>query len=252
MKKVLIFAVILISCFFVFADEITTEDIDVLAQETWKIVLRKLKDDTLSVDKKIKLLEEFVENTPEQNKYHKEAKHFLKNIKISTNRLTDLIDREKYRTGTEWLSLSFVGGNYGVGGSISFFTFRWKYFLWEAIRLQATRLDPMLSSGIFSLNFKTMVGVPIFVKNTYANQHEFRICSGITGGLISYRNKENENFESFINIPLEVSYLYHLHSNFTFQIGFIADFPVFFPSVYSWWKYDAYIPMLSGFMGFRI
>ena len=255
MKKVLIFAVILISCFFVFADEITTEDIDVLAQETWKIVLRKLKDDTLSVDKKIKLLEEFVENTPEQNKYHKEAKHFLKNIKISTNRLTDLIDREKYRTGTEWLSLSFVGGNYGVGGSISFFTFRWKYFLWEAIRLQATRLDPMLSSGIFSLNFKTMVGVPIFVKNTYANQHEFRICSGFTGGRSHYQDRDKKYYalESFINIPLEVSYLYHMHSNFTFQIGLTADFPVFFFSASDGSRSgDNYVPLFSGFIGFRI
>jgi hypothetical protein len=35
------------------------------------------------------------------------------------------------RTQTEWVSLAFVGGNYGFGGNISWFTVRAKYFYSE-------------------------------------------------------------------------------------------------------------------------
>ena len=255
MKRILVFTLILITFLSVFAEEVTSEDMEILIQETWEVILRKLENETTSYEQKIELIKEFIQKTPEHNKYHEEAQLFLKNIEISPKRLKHIINKEDYRTGTEWLSLSLVGGNYGVGESISFFTFRWKYFLWEAIRLQITWLDPLLSGDIYSINFKTMVGIPIFIKNTYANQHEFRICSGFTGGRSHYQDRDKKYYalESFINIPLEVSYLYHMHSNFTFQIGLTADFPVFFFSASDGSRSgDNYVPLFSGFIGFRI
>jgi len=265
MRKTIAFVLILIGSFFIAAQEKSEKndneiELEELSKETWNLVLRELKRDDLLFQTKMSLLTEFSQKVPESSKFSIEAKHFLKNIHDSPKRLEHLTNKELYKSKTEWFAASFVGGNYGLGCSLSFFTLRWGNFFWEAMRIQFTMLLPL---STYALNGKTMIGIAAFFG--YANQHEFRVSAGISGGMADHKivfKKEIDysstnativdidDFTTVLNIPFEISYVFHAQKNFAFQVGITVDFPVLFNG--NGFQHDYYIPIISSFIGFRI
>ena len=161
---------------------------------------------------------------------------------------THFLNRENYRTKTEGFALSFFGGNYGLGGGCTFVTLRWRYVFWEILRIQITGAEYFKNnrSGV-SANAKTMIGVPIFLDK--ANRHEIRISTGFSAGFSGKRLKDEvEDFvfsdKSNINLPVDVSYVFHKDKNFAFQVGVAVDIPL-------WSLYDFFL-IMNGFIGFRV
>lgn len=168
------------------------------------------------------------------------------------------------RTQTEWVSLAFVGGNYGLGATLSFATLRWKYFYWEVAKAQFTATKGLYRNNLVG---KTIVGFPLFL--TQNNRHELRFGTGLSGGITQYLSKEgtagsaDPKFKSFIHIPVEVSYIFHISKHFSMQMGVSVDFPVLFNDADTLY-YTAFVPtrtevvdagyypILNGFFGFRI
>jgi len=155
------------------------------------------------------------------------------------------------RTQTEWFSLAFIGGNYGAGANISWFTVRAKYFYSEILRFQFS----MTPVGRFSINMKTMIGIPLFL--TKNNAHELRFGAGFSAGYSVYENPKYSFFQSFFNIPLEISYIFHIAKHFSLQFGIIIDLPLFFDDSDQDDDTDisvdtGYHPLINGFIGFRI
>jgi len=263
MKKCIVFILILISFSVLLSEDTKAENIDDIIAETWKMVVRSLKSEGQSHDKKVNLLNDFIKNTPENSKYNLEAKYFLNNFENTPERLKHLVNKERYINKTEWVAASFAGGNYGLGFNLSFFTIRWKNFFWESMRVQFTIL-PILDT--WSINAKTMIGAAAYFG--YANQHEIRLSTGLAGGMglhkiqfpeekeereqkpnVTYIESDDE-FTALINIPFEISYVFHVHEFFAFQAGITIDMPVMFYR--SARESSYYIPIISSFIGFRI
>ena len=132
------------------------------------------------------------------------------------------------RTQTEWVSLAFMGGNYGLGGTFSFATLRWNHVYWEIARFQLNT-----TSKGSSFMGKTMVGFPLFL--TQNNRHEIRLGVGLSGGMTAIEVYSDPNdtasvrtFYSMIQLPIEASYVLHISKEFAFQVGASLDIPVFF------------------------
>ncbi|HNW82721.1 MAG TPA: hypothetical protein PKG52_07515 [bacterium] len=205
----------------------------------WQQILKMLKIKEIDKNRKVSEIKEFIENHPNGNSHLEEAAILLSGIS-ETNTEFFSID-VKLRNVPEWFSLSFAAGNYGFGGNLTFVTLRWNNVYWEILRLQA-----MGSTEKVSANFKTMIGYPFFLTCDY--RHEIRFATGISGGFnTSWHGEEDFDFgfSSYLHIPVEISYVYHIKRFFAFQIGFSLDLPVFFDSE------GEYIPVISGFTGFR-
>lgn len=204
------------------------------ANKLWKKVLVVLHDDDMDDDDKEDVLEAYLKRYPRS----KRAKKALEEQEGSY--VLELTD--SYRTKTEWFSLHFVAGNYGVGGSFSFFTVRWRYFYWEIARFQGAGF--VNSTFTATANGKTMLGFPLFLSSN--NRHELRFGVGFSAGI-----SEKDSFAAFINIPFEVSYVFHAARKFALQTGLSLEFPA---------KYDdnlwngtsaSYTPIFNFFIGFR-
>lgn len=158
------------------------------------------------------------------------------------------------RTKTEIVALSIAGGNYGIGANIAFATLRRQKFYWEIIRLQMN-----FARDRTSINGKTMVGIPLFL--TKNSRHELRFGIGLSGGVSVIKTHTFSNngggeqvFWSFLNLPVETSYIFHISKNLALQIGISLDFPMFFINRSfgsSSGDTNRYYPILSGFIGFR-
>ncbi|MGI6394854.1 MAG: hypothetical protein ACOX2F_09065 [bacterium] len=238
---------------------VESNNFEELASETWAIILKELAKEEISFEKKMLLIDEFIAKSPEKSKARVEAEIFKKSVKNSKSQLNHLANRKLYVNKTEWMALAFVGGNYGLGFTISFCTFRWEYFFWESLRLQFTMLE---SLGSIAINGKTMVGIPFFYG--FANQHELRLSAGLAGGLSEHKyiflGQKKKNSKSVIivrdvdsitvhmSIPLEISYVFHINKFFALQTGLILDMPV----CYENFRDTYYIPSFSGFIGFRL
>ena len=224
----------------------TREDV---IERRWENIIKTVKSEDLSQEKKIAIVQKFVDEFPTKNKHLEEAEEILSKLKISGDDAKKYLEGKKYRTKTEWFALSFFGGSYGLGGSFTLVTLRWRYFFWEVYRVQATGAsffkDEMAG---FSANQKTMVGIPIFLDKTY--RHEIRISTGLSGGLtIKWKKELMEAGDlyfvdnAFLNLPFDVSYVFHVKENFSFQVGASLDLPIVFENFY---------PVVNGFVGFRI
>jgi hypothetical protein len=151
----------------------------------------------------------------------------LEKVENTASRLKHYLNRNSYVNKTEWFATGFVSGNYGLGFTTSFATFRWKRFFWESMRFQFTMLRDV---GFVAINAKTMIGIPFFLG--FANQHEMRISSGITAGYsrntFMFLNSDNgqNSINTNLSVPIEISYVFHADKNFAFQIGVILDMPV--------------------------
>jgi hypothetical protein len=273
MKRVLIVLIITFVSAILFADDnisgsednrnelkdlretlITEQD---LITYHWRLALRTLSNDRIPFESKIKMFEEFIKKYPDNNPYIDEAEKHL--ILLKKNNLKAAINRIPFRTKTEFLSIGFSGGNYGFGFYLSYATMRWKNFFWETMRFQA-----MMHSGFskddveafhkddrktarYSVNLKTMCGVPFFLD--MGNRYEIRLGWGFSGGLNGFVSGAEEDrglkSGSNINIPVEISFVAHIHRYFAFQIGSSVDIPV-------WFFGDKYVPIVSGFAGFKI
>lgn len=222
-----------------------SNDIEKLASDTWTIILKELGKENVSLEKKIALINEFISKSPENSSTRSDAKVMLEKIENSELRLKHYLNRNSYVNNTEWFATGFTGGNYGLGFTISFATFRWKSFFWETMRFQFTMLKNIDSRAI---NAKTMIGIPFFFG--FANQHELRVGTGVTGGYSSkdFSGDGDNSIEIDLSIPLEISYVFHADKYFAFQTGFIIDLPV----VYDCRNEGYYLPSFSGFIGFRI
>lgn len=151
-----------------------------------------------------------------------------------------IADSKKFdRTTTEWMALYGGGGNYGPGGSLSFFTIRTGYFFWEIARFQTIVIKP---HDNFSYVFKTVYGASIHIDSSY--RHEIRIGSGFSAGATYYDGGDHKFF-SLINIPVDVYYVFHIRRYFAFQTGVSLDMPLNF-------DVDDYRPVVFAFAGFRI
>lgn len=154
-------------------------------------------------------------------------------------------DSKKFdRTTTEWMSLYGGGGNYGPGGSLSFFTVRTKHFFWEIARFQITIIDKKEDASYL---FKTVYGASIYLDSR--SRHEIRIGTGFSGGFTHKKIFENDYdsraFHSIINIPIDIYYVVHIKRYFAFQTGISLDMPLNF-------DVDDYRPVVFAFAGFRI
>ncbi len=242
-KKILILIAFLAIFLNGYAQE--SDDIEKLASETWKIILKELEKKDIPFERKISLINEFIARSPENSTACNEAKLLLEKVENSGSRLEHYLNRNLYINKTEWFATGFAGGNYGLGFTISFATFRWKRFFWETMRFQFAMLKSIDSHAI---NAKTMVGIPFF--SGFANQHELRISTGVAGGYSSkdFSGDNNNWIEIDLSIPLEISYVFHADKYFAFQTGLIIDLPV----LYHCHNEGYYLPVFSGFIGFRI
>ena len=242
-EKILLLTVFLMFFSNSYAQE--SNDIEKLANETWAIILEKLEKENISFERKISLINEFIAKSPENSTARNEAEVLLKNTENSELRLKHYLNRNSYVNNTEWFATGFVGGNYGLGLTVSFATFRWKSFFWETMRFQFTMLKNIDS---YAINAKTMIGVPFFFG--FANQHELRIGTGVAGGYSSkdFSGDNDNSIEVNLSIPFEISYVFHADKYFAFQTGLIIDLPV----LYHCYNEGYYLPVFSGFIGFRI
>ena len=144
--RITFFIVILVTNLIAYSQEKESKDNDLgesgyglevkcdAIESSWRMVVITVKDKKVGLEEKIKLVEKFIENFPENNKHLKEAKLLfveLKRVEIGvadTNIVEHFFNRKSYRTKTEWFSMSFCGGNFGIGGSLSFITLRWQIF----------------------------------------------------------------------------------------------------------------------------
>jgi len=223
----------------------TKEDI---VERQWKSVVKNVNDESVSKERKLEVLEKFIKDFPENNKHLRDAELMLSELKDSSLNPEHVLNRNSYRTKTEWFSLNFAGGNFGFGGGFTFVTLRWENIFWEVFRVQATG-DYLIGNknARVAANAKTMVGMPFFLDKT--NRHEIRISSGFSGGFTAKYLKKWDwdtdfDYMSFINVPVDVSYVFHIKRNFSFQLGLAVDLPVLF--------YDRYVPSVNGYIGFRI
>lgn len=153
---------------------------------------------------------------------------------------TKTADSQKFdRTQTEWVSLYGGGGNYGPGGSLSFFTIRLDHFFWEIARFQTVVIKP---KDNFSYLFKTVYGTSIYLDSR--SRHELRIGTGFSAGATYYDPGDN-SFFSLMNIPVDIYYVVHIKKHFAFQTGISLDLPLNF-------DVDDYRPVVFAFAGFRI
>ncbi len=250
-KYILKTSLFLVAILLIFSNSYAQEpnDLEKLAEETWAIILKELSREDVSFEKKMAIINEFIAKSPEKSKAHIEAKTMLEKIENSEARFYHFLNRDSYINKTEWFSLGFVGGNYGLGFTTSFATFRWKRFFWESMRFQFTMLRDV---GFVAINAKTMIGIPFFWG--FANQHEMRISSGITAGhsrnTFMFLNSDNgeNSINTNLSVPIEISYVFHAYKDSAFQIGVILDMPV----VFYFYNKGSYLPSLSGFIGFRI
>ncbi|HNW82956.1 MAG TPA: hypothetical protein PKG52_08710 [bacterium] len=149
-------------------------------------------------------------------------------------------DSKKFdRTTTEWMALYGGGGNYGPGGSLSFFTIRLDHFFWEIARFQTVVIKP---KDNFSYLFKTVYGASIYFDSR--SRHELRIGTGFSAGATYYDDGDNDFF-SLMNIPIDIYYVVHIKKYFAFQTGISLDLPLNF-------DVDDYRPVVFAFAGFRI
>jgi len=242
-------------------NEVENRELEI--EQVWKEIKELLMNENISNEKKIEMLSEFISKYPENNKYIKEVKlikkELVKNRKTFKKRdIYDLMNKNNYRTGTEWVSGSFVIGNYGFGGSITFFTIRWKYFYWDILSFTGQQIADYFSEDtMLSLIFKTTFGFPIFL--TSDNRNELRIGTGFSGGLSNkslpeYDSGDYAHLHSYINIPLKLSYVHHIFRHFSFEVGVTLDLPVFFSETKGR-NYDGkgigYTPVFNGLIGFR-
>lgn len=235
---------------FVFSGSYAQEsnNIEELASETWAIILKKLDREDVSFEKKIALINEFIAKSPEKSSVNSEAKVMLEKVESSASRLKHYLNRNLYVNKTEWFATGFVSGNYGLGFTTSFATFRWKNVFWESMRFQFTILNII---GSWTMNGKTMVGMPFFYG--FANQHELRLSTGLSGGysrkvFIFFDQSNDHSIDFDLSIPIEISYVFHADKNFAFQTGLMLDMPVLFHI-----RHDGYyLPIISTFIGFRI
>lgn len=153
---------------------------------------------------------------------------------------------EYYMNKTEWITLKLLGGNYGVGGSISFFTLRKTNFYWEILRFSGAYGGPGFGSGTsYFWTLGTIWGGQIFL--TDSNRHELRIGGGFFFGPIgqelyepivekegfcSNENSGNcvttidEGLSSIFSIVPTINYVYHCSKVFTFLSGLDLYIPV--------------------------
>jgi hypothetical protein len=193
-------------------------------------------------EKQIEMVQKFIKDFPDDNKYFEKAEMFLAELKKPDNNIKHILNSDSYRTKVEWFALNFVAGNFGFGGSFTLITLRGRYVFWEIARIQASG---GITSMISALG-KTMVGVPFFLDSL--NRNELRLSIGFSGGFSASWHGEEQDFdfdsESIINFPVDFSYVFHADKFFAFQIGISADFPVL--------SYGKYLPVINGYIGFRI
>lgn len=222
-----------------FRDSLITRD--ALIDSIWEIIVKTLHENKIPDEKKIEMLEKFIKDFNFDNKYLKKAEVFLTELKKPDNNIKHILNSDSYRTKVEWFALSFAGGNFGFGGSFTLITLRGRYVFWEIARIQATGFTRKVAA-----NGKTMVGVPFFLDSL--NRNELRLSTGFSGGFTATWPVPDWDFDfysaSFINLPIDISYVFHVDKNFAFQIGISADFPV--------WSYGKYLPVINGHIGFRI
>jgi len=249
-KYILKTSLFLVVILLIFSNSYAQEsnDLEKLAEETWAIILKELGREDVSFERKMAIINEFIAKSPEKIKAHIEAKTMLEKIENSDVRLYHFLNRDSYINKTELFATGFVSGNYGLGFTTSFATFRWKNVFWESMRFQFTMLRDV---GFVAINAKTMIGIPFFWG--FANQYEMRISSGITAGhsrkiFIFFDQSNDHSIDFDLSIPIEISYVFHADKNFAFQTGLMLDMPVLFHI-----RHDGYyLPIISTFIGFRI
>ena len=221
---------------------------DDIIEIQWRNIVTTIRNEQIPSEEKIEMVAKFVNDFPNDNKYLEEAKPILVELIEEGPNSIDLVKRKSYRTKTELFALNFAGGNFGFGGGFTFVTLRWNHVFLEVFRIQVTGAKYFQSSrkGI-SANGKIMVGTPFFLDKT--NKHEIRISSGFSGGFTAkYPKTVDEGFnfydESYINLPVDVSYVFHKDKNFAFQVGVAVDIPL-------WSLYDFFL-IMNGFIGFRV
>ena len=216
-------------------------------ERRWKNVLKAVKSEELLIKQKKAVVQKFIDDFPQKNKYLKEAEKILSKLKAPGDSGVNYVRSEKFRTKPEWIALSFFAGNYGVGAGLTLVTLRSDYVFWEILRLQGTGGDFLINNMRgFSVNAKTMVGIPIFLGKTY--RHEIRISAGFSGGVSTQWDKYREGdinylYMGLFNFAFDISYVFHIKENFAFQIGAALDLPIVF---------DEFYPVVNGFIGFRI
>ncbi|HNZ54481.1 MAG TPA: hypothetical protein PLD55_06760 [bacterium] len=222
-----------------FRDSLITRD--ALIDSIWEIIVKTMKEEKIPDRKKIEMVEKFIKDFNFDNKYLKKAEMFLSELKKRDGNIMSVFNSDSYRTKVEWFALNFAAGNFGFGGSFTLITLRGRNVFWEIARIQATGFIRKVAA-----NGKTMVGVPFFLDSL--NRNELRLSTGLSGGLSATWPVVDEDFDfhsyALVNIPIDISYVFHVDRNFAFQVGISVDFPV--------WNDGKYIPVVNGYMGFRI
>ncbi|MGI6394853.1 MAG: hypothetical protein ACOX2F_09060 [bacterium] len=222
-----------------FRDSLLTKD--TLIKNRWETIIEALYEKRIPDERKLEMVEKFIKDFPDDNEYFKKAEMLLVELKKPNSNIKHILNSDSYRTKPEWFALNFAAGNFGFGGSFTLVTLRGKHIFWEIARIQATGFKKKVAA-----NAKTMVGIPFFLDSL--NRNELRIAIGFSGGFTAswHGEKQDVDFDSeaLINFPIDFSYVFHADKHFAFQVGISADFPA--------WSYGKYIPVVNGYIGFRI
>ena len=174
-----------------------------------------------------------------------------------------------YRTKTEWFSLRFSFGNYGIGAGGGLFTIRQDHLFWDVIRLfgGGNAVWATEGKGKGYLQVGTAVGVPVHIGEE--GKHEFRFSLGLLFGYaleqgwsgpdIGYVRITCEGYtcsaqegeltmqkNSPVHLVPSASYIWRAASHFAFEIG--LDLSIGLHNS----EGDYAPPVFNGFIGFRI
>ena len=168
-----------------------------------------------------------------------------------------------YRTKTEWFSLRFSFGNYGIGAGGGLFTIRQDHLFWDVIRLfgGGNAVWATEGKGKGYLQVGTAVGVPVHIGEE--GKHEFRFSLGLLFGratahsiddCVQYRQLwgayGTSMFPREVNTPAHlvpaVVYVWHVAPYVAFELGIELSIGLHNS------EGDYAPPVFNGIFGFRI
>ncbi|MFA6032448.1 MAG: hypothetical protein WC889_06075 [Myxococcota bacterium] len=180
-----------------------------------------------SEDEKLQALRDFLKKHPgSDNPYREQAQKLIGELELGT-----FSDPEVTRRKTEWFSLRLVPlSNYGWGGGITAFTFRWNYVYWEILRFGfGGGLDGYFHPVGAWGSVGSSVGYPI--RLDAAGINELRVGVVLQLGFV-FPGNDPSGFifpHSAITVPgFEISYVRHIRKNTALQAGLEVDIPVWY------------------------
>jgi hypothetical protein len=223
----------------------------------WADVQRTAKDPRYSIEERIEKIDIFLSTYTMNASIRRKATAWK--IALKNGYEPETIDDPEYmRTRPDAFSFRYYFGNYGSGLLIEPPTGRWPWFYFGG-RIgggggaPAEKYNDRRGWVAIGMNF----GVPFSMGKR--NLHEIRIGAGLLFGFMKNYIDDEEQEDRYSVGPIvapEIVYVFHLGARFALQLGCDAYFPLLVGTSNSFqngYQGDQRaIPMVNGFIGFRI